>query len=280
MAPKVVHICGPERGGKTTIARLIARGCHGPSAALVRFEPQPQGGTDAAMSAEPPEDWATRFRFRYAPDRLFEQVPLAVRDVGPTGRAGLILLETNADPGFRLAHPYDLRVFVMGVPRFVDEVFRSPDETQDALRRAFQDTGAFASEVFGLTRAPDLDDSRSGLILGTLSETRRPLSDEELEQVMTTALGSEISARLRLRPGYHALLDADVAVLNCGLGGAGETIEVCSRRIERLITAMPQGARPRPRFFSCDPLDPHDPLTVQLFGAILAGLAGAGAGRA
>jgi hypothetical protein len=271
MTARVVHISGPGHSGKTTVARRIAGRCADAAPCYLRFVRETAGPAPRSdLRLAIPEMRQTRQCY-YSPERVFEQVPAALGDLGQKGRTRLVILETDVDACFRMAYRYDLRVFVMAGPEDVGAVFRSQNEADQALRLALHDTGTFADEIFGLEHVPVLDDSSALLRLKPNSAlpAREGMQSDELERVADTALGAELTARVRLQPNYHTLLESDVVILNAGLGGVGEVVEVCARRLERLIESLPTTVAKRPLFFCCDPLDDADPLASRSLDAML-----------
>lgn len=265
MALKTVHVSGPARGGKTTLIQQVARQLRDEVLLHLRLVSDERS---LAMHRPLAEVRSSR-RHVYAPERVYEQIPAFLHECQEFADPATVLLETDANPCFRLAYSYDVRIFVMPAPQHLDEVFRNPEIAERFLRQALQDSAEFAHEMFGMERVPGLDDSRVGLSRGPGDGAARSAADlHDLSQVLATPLGAEIAARVKLEPTHHALLDADVVVLNAGRGGRGEIADVCARRIERLIASLPPEAERRPRFFSCDPLDPKDPLTPHCLDTI------------
>lgn len=270
MVRQVVHIGGPPRSGKTTLARAVAAHFADSHPSYLRFVSKITAPAALRLLPALPEfTWAERID--YSPDRLLEELPAALGRVRRETGTSFIVVESDTDPIFRLSHHLETRVFVMAAPEGVHEVFRSHAEAETALRLAMQDTMTFASEVFGMERVPALDDSGVSLAAGPAQEAGPPrtIDPDEFERLLQSSLGAEIAARVRLQPDYHSLVDADVSILNAGIGGHGPLTELCTRRVSRLIETLPAGSSRRPRFFSCNLANDSDPQTQQALRAIM-----------
>jgi hypothetical protein len=256
MPLKTVFINGPAGGGKSTVARLIAREVLRKPAHLVRLHPAKDGHTNAVepMNCSGKNGhWASRHKVTYTPERVFETLPDGLRAVHALESSGLAIVEADGDPVVRHAYPYDYRVFVMPSPTDVHAVFREPRDAAEALQQVMHDTAAFASEIFGLFDAEGLDDS-SGVEHSKVSLPRPSagmprqierldIAERQLDQFAGSPIGAEIASRIQLQPDYHALVEADVVLIITGMGGDGDNMKECVRRIEKLLSRVRHDAR-------------------------------------
>lgn len=256
MPLKTLFINGPAGGGKSTVARLIAREVLHRPTHLVRLNPAKDGYTNAVELMGCPGKnghWASCHRVIYTADRIFETLPDGLRAVRALDPAGLAIVEADGDPAVRHAYPYDYRVFVMPSPTDVHAVFREPWDAAQALHQVMQDTAAFASEIFGLFDADGLDDS-FGVRHSKLSLPRSlagmpqrierlDIAEKQIDQFAGSPIGAEIASRIQLQPDYHALVEADVVLINTGMGGDCDSMKECVRRIEKLLSRVRHDAR-------------------------------------
>jgi hypothetical protein len=247
MPVETLFISGPPEGGKSTVARLIAEHVLGRPAHYLRARLAADGHTNVICPLEPDHSgmgpgWASQYEVTYTADRVFETLPEALRKVRRQERRAFILIEADADPPLRHAYPYDYRVFVMPSPGSVHEVFRTPKAAAVALQQVMQDTAAFASEIFGLFGAAGLDDT-CGVVYhepsaenaGGPNVERLEVQESQIKQFLNSPLGGEIASRIQLQPAYHSLVEADVVLVNTGVGSSDETLDECVKRIEKLL---------------------------------------------
>lgn len=267
MKLKIVFISGPAGAGKSTLVRLIAgEVCDQPPHYVRLVAVDCPGGPRPTLLGDLKtarlESWR---RVNYDAERIFEFLPEALQEIASTGRSRTVLLEADADPNLRYAYPYDHRIFIMPAPAKVEQIFRTPAQAAVALKEVMDDTAAFASEIFGLFD-PESDDEpvcqrvrdRHG---GT--EERIEITAEQMRRFMNTSLGAEVASRIQLQPAYHGLMESDIIVLNTAIGGVSDVVDRCSRQIQTLVNRLGEGRRNRPVLFTCDPIDPSDPLREQ-----------------
>lgn len=199
-------------------------------------------------------EWASAHRVSYTQDRLFETVPEGLRVVRRLQRTALAVLEADADPALRHAYPYDYRIFVMNVPADIHTVFRTPDAAASALQQVLQDTAAFASEIFGLFEDEAMDD---GLgvehyhptfdqdSLGGRRVERLHIAEAQIRHFLSSPLGAEIASRIQLQPDYHALVEADVVIVNSSWVDPRnrDVLDDCVARLQKLLSRVRQDAR-------------------------------------
>lgn len=251
-------ISGPSHSGKSTLARFVAedvleRSCH-----YLRLQAAPDTHTNAVLTLDPEEcidigdSWSSAHRVSYTLDRLFETIPEGLRTVRKIDRDGFAVLEADADPSLRHAYPYDYRVFIMTAPPDVYTVFRGPDEASEALQQVLQDTAAFASEIFGLFEDDPFEDSvgvehyrpSTEEYVGGGRVERLNIAEAQIRHFLSSPLGAEIASRIQLQPDYHALVEADVVVVNAKrLGRKRAVLEECVSRLQKLLTRIRQDAR-------------------------------------
>lgn len=184
----------------------------------------------------------------YEPDVVFDVLPGALSAIHRKDRYGSVVIEADADPALRHAYPYDHRIFVMPLPGTVQDVFRDSIRAAHELRRALDDTAAFASEIFGLFTQDGMDD-------GDCHEPRPALSRTQMRGFLYSPLGDELATRIQLQPPYHGLVESDVIVVNTSIGFSNEQTAECLRRIERLLERVRGKSGRRGELFLCDPVD-------------------------
>jgi energy-coupling factor transporter ATP-binding protein EcfA2 len=152
MALNVVMVTGPRRSGKSTlITGLINEVCsHQPH--YIRL-------TEKSGTKHPPRQApacvdcgvATATWVTYERDRVFETLPETLAAVQKHDELGCVLIEADTDPNLRHAYPYDTQLFTVPAPARVEDIFRTPQQTRQALQAMMNDSVAFAGEIFGLT---------------------------------------------------------------------------------------------------------------------------------
>lgn len=197
----------------------------------------------------------------YNEERIFEVFPEALSAIHKTDRYGLVVVEADSDPALRHAYPYDHRVFVMPTPGSIEEVFRDHDRAMSELRRALDDTAAFASEIFGLFHptADDMDDPH---------EERTPFSAPHLRSFLHSPLGDELATRIQLQPPYHGLVESDVVIVNSSIGEKGPTTSECIRRLEQLLERIRLASGRQEALFECNPCDAAGGVVAKLRTAL------------
>ncbi|HSW44692.1 MAG TPA: hypothetical protein VLM89_03885 [Phycisphaerae bacterium] len=277
MPLKTMLINGPSGGGKSTVARLIVRDVLRQPVHLVRLRAAHDGHTNSVERLAPAgegSDWASRHRVTYTAERIFETLPDGLRAVRHIEPAGLAVVEADGDPAVRHAFPYDYRVFVMAAPVGVEDVFREARDAAVALQQVMLDTAAFASEIFGLFDADSLDDSRgvhhrAARIPSLQPEIPRHIecldvAETQVQQFLDSPIGAEIAARIQLQPEYHALVEADVVLINTRPGDRSAALKECIRRIEKLLSRIRHDARRHSVLFWGDVNDDTNPLRATL----------------
>jgi hypothetical protein len=268
MSLEALFISGPPRGGKTTIARLIATDVAGRPVHYVRMRRAADGHTNLvtpldASSGAPAGPWASVHRVTYSEDHVFETLPEALRVVRRIERNPFVVLEADADACLRHAYPYDYRVFVMAPPRALPEVFRDSHEAASALQQVMQDTAAFASEIFGIMDPTGLDDT-VGVQHAWAEMRERPVeqldvSEAQIRHFLNSPLGAEIASRIQLQPDYCALIESDIAIINTGLGAINDALDACVKRLEKLLSKVRHDARRHSVLYWGDIVDQTDP---------------------
>jgi len=262
---KVVHIAGPPGSGKTTLAkRLAGRRKKGARHHLRLTGEKPAADTPAwppLRLAVPTDDLDSSTTAAIDPDLVFERLPAEIQRLHRPRTSTLVFVETDAEPHFRHAYSYDVRIFVMPCPAALTDVFRSRRQAEEAVRRAMHDTRDFAEEVFGLTKETRAEPPADSIRLfdpPPVSER-----DRDVLTFIDAALGSRLAAQFMLQPCYHVLTDSDVVLLNLGVGPDSEAAEICAHRLQALLDGMKrEGGRPA-WFAACEPADPEDPLGMQ-----------------
>ena len=273
MGPTVILISGPAGSGKSHLIGLIAE-----QAAPVRCwymrivdgrrrDVQENGAIDSKAFL------GVRY-LRYAPDRVFELLPEALRQLEPADKRSIVLLEADTNPALRHAFPYDYQLFVLPAPRDLHEVFRSRDQATAAMKQVMQDTASFAAEVFGLLDAQALAEDPQVEPLkcpGWYPGESAPMDDVDrgkLDKFLSSPLGAEIASRIQLQPAYHALIESDVVVINMGARALAPAAEACRERIEGMLSRLQSLGQHRTRLFCCDPFNERDPIRPELLGQL------------
>ncbi len=189
---------------------------------------------------------ATAHWIEYDDEHIFEIVPEVLTAIHRRDRYGSVVIEADADPTLRHAYPYDHRIFVMPLPRKVDEVFRDPTHAAGELQRALDDTASFASEIFGLFANNGHEDVDP-------PEQRPTLTKKQARGFLYSPLGDELATRIQLQPAYHGLVESDVIVVNSATNQVGPTTEKCLRRIDRLLDRARGESGRRGELFLCNP---------------------------
>lgn len=258
MPVRSLLISGPSRSGKSTLARFIAGDVLDNPSHYLRLQPAPDMYTNAVLACEDEDrdavgnGWSSAHQVNYTLDRLFETIPEGLRAVRALERDGFAVIEGDAEPALRHAYPYDYRVFIMTAPRDVYTVFRAPEEASDALQQVLQDTAAFASEIFGLFEEDPFEDSvgvehyrpAAEDYAGGSQVERLHIAETQIRHFLSSPLGAEIASRIQLQPDYHALVEADVVVVNAKRVRRNRDVldEVVSR-LRKLLTRIRQDAR-------------------------------------
>lgn len=259
MSVRSLLISGPKQSGKSTLTRLLAEWVLDRPAHYLRLQPAADGYTnlivrkDQNIAESGSASWASIHAVTYTSDRLFETIPDSLRAVRKLDRSGIAVVEADADPALRHAFPYDFRLFVMSAPVDMHMVFRAPDAAAAALQQVLQDTAAFASEIFGLFEDEALSDdvgikhSRSSSVKrgGEPSIEKLEIGESQIRHFLGSPLGAEIASRIQLQPDYHALVEADVVIVNMNRHNheRREVLDECVARLQKLLTRIRQDAR-------------------------------------
>ncbi|HOW72054.1 MAG TPA: hypothetical protein PKY77_15750 [Phycisphaerae bacterium] len=281
MPLETLLISGPSGCGKTTVAQVVADHVLGRSVHILRLQTSLDNHTNS-IEREPPDDttpsdgrWASVHIVRYTRERIFETLPDALRAVRRLDRRGFVIVEADTDPSIRHAYPYDYRVFVMSSPVDIHEVFREPKAAAVALQEVMEDTAAFAAEIFGLFEGDPLDDSsgvkhrkkkvkpRRGSVIPTPVEFL-DVNETQIHQFLRSPIGAEIASRIQLQPEFHALVEADVVLVNMGRVTAPDVLDECVRRIEKLLSRIRHDSRQHSILYWGDLTCDRDPTRCML----------------
>jgi len=246
----VTFVSGPRHSGKSALVEtMIDKLCkykpHYIRLVKTGSKTQPGAFVDELESQNKS---ASARVLEYNPELIFEILPDALSAIHRRDRYGLVIIEADADPILRCAYPYDHRVFIMPSPSDIHEVFRDPDHAADELKKALDDTAAFASEIFGLFA----DSTDSG---PDPHEVRPDMTTTQMRGFLYSPLGDELATRIQLQPPYHGLVESDVIVINDHAGECGSQTEPCILRIEHLLDRLSGVSGKRGELFFCNPMD-------------------------
>jgi len=264
MSPPVISISGPPASGKTRLVRAVAARLGGGPMHHIRFHAD-DGRPHPALRVMPTEQLGfVSTRCACSSELVFEQVPAEIRRAA-AGPCTVVIIETGAEPCFRHAYPYDVKVFILREPATPDVVFRSTSETAGAIQRAMSDTTIFAAEVYGM---PDECDPAAGPSPMAARPRRSPALPPggSLEEFLASELGAELTARCQLQSAYHGIIESDVVVMAASTGNVATG--ACAARIEQMLQVLRERLGRRTWFGVCDPCDAEDPLGRQCLAHI------------
>jgi hypothetical protein len=269
MPVRTIFISGPRQCGKTTLIKLAAKELFKRPPHVIRLVPE-QSDQPYLKLQEDYEAYniASVHWVTYTPDRVFEVLPQAIKEIRGRQKYITFFLEADADPCLRHAYPFEYRIFVMHAPETTEEVFRSTREAAHALKEVMDDTAAFASEIFGLFEGDPLDDSEGvkhrRIIHAGRTQEELEVSAAQMGRFLSSPLGAEIASRIQLQPEYQALPESDVVLVNTAVRTDFQMLGECIRRIEILLTRIRHDARRNNILCWCDPTDVKDPSLAKL----------------
>ena len=255
MPPIILHISGPPASGKTTLAELLAARERETNPDYIRFDLGSDTAPRTLQIAGSLSDMASIAHQTVHSELLFEEIADALKIIAANSDGDTIFVETNAQPCFRHAYPYDVKVFVMLPPPTLGVIFRSESETAEAIQRAMDDTAEFASELFGMGAGPQ--DSATMPTVKPPDAKAQPA--QSIEDFLRSDVGTEIAARMQLQPEYHAIMDSDVILLNVGLSHDEAVTARCAKRLDALLETVRQRLGRQNWFGACNPCDGDDP---------------------
>ena len=82
-------------------------------------------------------------------------------------------------------------------------------------------------------------------MLGGQRVERLDVAEAQIRHFLNSPLGAEIASRIQLQPDYHALVEADVVVVNTGWLDRDhrEVLDDCVARLQKLLTRVRQDSR-------------------------------------
>ncbi len=265
MGLSVVFVSGVRRSGKSALIQTMAdklfeRPPH--YFRLVKSDSEKVAAKTKTNGQVPSDCHVASARWiEFEEDQVFEILPEALAQIHKQDRYGTVVIEADADPSLRCAYPYDHRIFVMPRPTFICDVFRDSKHAAGELRRALDDTAAFASEIFGLFSDSSHDAPQP-------SEDRPDISSANMRGFLHSPLGDELATRIQLQQPYHGLVESDVIVVNDQLGILGPETDPCLSRIDQLLDRLRGDSERRGELYHCDPTGQHGENCRELFQAL------------
>lgn len=276
MPVRTIFVSGPPGAGKSVLThilvqRVLTRAPH--YIRLIAAEGDPPAPTDDVEARLKAEGVKSTQRVGYTPDRVFEKMPEALRNVRRLERFATAIIEGDADPCLRHAHPYDFRLFVMAAPGDVHEVFRTPAEARASLQQVMEDTAEFAKEIFGLFEDGAWDDDEGirhekRVRTSRQMEERLEVSEAQVRRFIGSPLGAEIASRIQLKPEFHGMAESDLVLVNIGVGACSSVVDECVRRLDALLGRIRTTAHRESMLYFCDPMNEDDPSRDRLIGRL------------
>ncbi len=260
MPHSIIHISGPAGSGKTLLIRRLSSLLRADRIYHIRFDLSAGDGPPMLRLVSSAEHNARVMHCYVRPELVFETFADVLPRIAQPDESAIIFVETNSNPCFRHAFPYDVKVFQMTAPKSIEGVFRTADETAGAIHRAMHDTAEFAAELFGLDRLSPHDSA----LLPSLDphDAASHDHDQSVDEFLNSPMGTEISVRMQLRPEFQGIIDADVVFLNNAIQPNIFMENTCVARIEELLDRLRHRLERRSWFAACDPLDGADPKTA------------------
>lgn len=271
-----ILIVGPPASGKRAFSNSLARKLtlENPPKVL-RLHRRP-GTADTAVRRAGNRDSCGNletFSVDYCPERVFEELPVALKTVRGRQKQCTTFVLGNPDASLRYAYEYAARIFLVPPTLSMADVFRPPNEAAVALQEVMQDTAAFASEIFGLFEHGLLgaeDAATKTIILGRDRglEEHVSLRPDDVRRFLATPLGVEIASRIQLQPVYHGLAESDLIIVNAGESADTPEADKALRSLEMFLARIAEAtARPRP-LYACDLSDNDDPIMPVVLSAL------------
>ena len=256
MGLTVTFVSGPRRSGKSTIIQMMLDELYRKPPHYLRLAAIDGDKVQPPPDATPAMDCGVGSArwLNYDEERIFEVLPEALTRIHRADRYGSVLIEADADPHLRHVYPYDRRVFVMGGPESLSDVFRTVRQAAEALHDVLDDTATFAREIYGMLDGEPLSEADSE------REARPELTLSQMRGFLNSPLGEELATRIQFQPAYHGLVESDVVLINTGVGGASEVVDQCVHRLERLLARLRGPSARKSIIYCCDPMDLRDPL--------------------
>ena len=263
MGLSVVFVSGPRCSGKSAVIRAMIDRLWKTQPHYIRLVKSGSDKLPPKMTCKrlPECGVASAHWLEYDEEHIFEILPEALTAIHRRDRYGSVVIEADGDPTLRHAYTYDHRIFVMPMPRMVNEVFRDPAHAAEELQHALDDTASFASEIFGLFAHNGQEDVDP-------PEQRPDLTAKQMRGFLYSPLGDELATRIQLQPPYHGLVESDVIVVNTGAGARGLKTDECLHRVDRLLDRIHGVSSRRSELFLCDPRDQNGKACKKLLKAL------------
>ncbi len=213
MSVVTLQITGPADSGKTDVANHIATALAPSRPYYLRVDAVRPPHPNLRLSRPLPLMKNAR-RLLVDPGSIYESVSEAIGVIATVDPDAIVIVENDNEPCFRAAYPYHIKCFVLAGAKESD-VFRSQKEVADAIRHTMEDTGAFASAVFGMEAGPGDSSILPATEATPATRSANDLQDDsEVQEFLESDIGFEIAGRMRLKDPFQAIIESEMVVLN------------------------------------------------------------------
>lgn len=264
---KTLLVLGPAGAGKTLLVQALAR-AH-PGHQWHRVELVASGeGAEAQQLPVPSGDWAGIWRLGYDPADPAGQLTGFVGRIAAQKEANrtIIAFESQPDPGLRYALDFDLQAFV--VPPVLDEteVFRTVEESRQALQEIMRQGAALGGQAAALD--PRDGEAADPATCALSEEFGLPaageLHESHVQRFLACPLGVELATRVHLQPAFSAIVDADLVILNPAAKGTFRESHPVWQKLQALLNRLKRPAGRQTLVYICDLTDGQDPSLVRV----------------
>ena len=262
-------ISGPRRSGKSSLIASMVKHVFKNRPHYLRLVAVESGPTNQRIPywRGSKQDFASFSWVKYEPLRAFEAIPETITTIYRKGDSNTIIIEADSHPCIRNAFPYDCQIFTMPAPESMDDIFRTPSQTRDALKSVLHDTSAFACEVYGISDIQEIPNADPPA--DPCQKEHRPEMDEaEILEFLRSPMGKALALRIQCQPEYQGLTDNDCVVINMGTGGLTTAADSVVCALERIAEKACSPSGRKASIFCCDLDDHEDPCCNRLFNQL------------